>query len=1041
VQDTEAPAFTFVPADVTVECNAVPAVGIPTATDNCDSDVTITYNGETRTDGSCEDTYTLIRTWTATDNCGNTTNASQTISVQDTEAPAFTFVPADVTVECNAVPAVGIPTATDNCDSDVTITYNGETRTDGSCEDTYTLIRTWTATDNCGNTTNASQTISVQDTEAPAFTTIPADLTVECDGSGNADELTNWLANVAATDICGEVTITNNFDGLSNGCGATGTTTVTWTATDDCGNATTTSATFTIVDTEAPVIVCPQNITINVEANMCGASVQVATPSVIENCSNVTLVNSFNGTANASGFYPVGNTTVTWTATDDCGFSTSCTMTITVIDNEAPHIICPQHITVNNDPGACETYVSVPAPIVNDNCQIRTIINTHTQTDNASGIYPVGTTVVWWTVTDMSGNSSSCFMNVTVVDTEAPVIICPENITVNTDAGVCEALVNVPQPEVSDNCGVVSITNNFNGKTDASGVYPVGTTTIEWLVADANGLTSTCSMTVTVVDNELPTIICPENISVNNDLSICGALVDIPEPEMEDNCGIQSITNNYNGSNHASAIYPVGITEVTWTVTDIHGNSSSCTMTVTVTDNEAPVIECPENIVVSTDAGVCEAMVNVPQPEVTDNCEVETIVNSFNGTENASGIYAVGTTIITWTATDINGITSTCEMSVTVIDTEAPVIACPDNVIALADATCSAMVEIPQPVATDNCGIETISNSYNNTPNASGIYPVGITTIIWTVNDIHGNVTTCSMTVTVNAAPIAMDDYDTTQMNVPVSLAVLMNDTDCDENINKETLTVVTAPENGFTMVDTQTGAVLYTPNADFFGNDTFGYSICNASGLCSEAIVYIHVQRGEIIEDIYLIAKNDMDTTLVNLPRVIVNMQNDFIPEGIQAGISILENPLHGQLTLHADYTVTYTPDIDYIGTDTFTYVLFDEEGIAIADTAISTIVIVADNSRVPVVIYNVITPNGDGYNDKWIIDGIEEYPDNEVMIFNRWNDEVARYNNYNNTTRVWSGENQKNNKILPSATYYYVVKLRSENKIFTGWVIIHGN
>jgi gliding motility-associated-like protein len=234
---------------------------------------------------------------------------------------------------------------------------------------------------------------------------------------------------------------------------------------------------------------------------------------------------------------------------------------------------------------------------------------------------------------------------------------------------------------------------------------------------------------------------------------------------------------------------------------------------------------------------------------------------------------------------------------------------------------------------------------------------------------------------------------------------------------------------------------VLYTPNADFFGNDTFGYSICNASGLCSEAIVYIHVQRGEIIEDIYLIAKNDMDTTLVNLPRVIVNMQNDFIPEGIQAGISILENPLHGQLTLHADYTVTYTPDIDYIGTDTFTYVLFDEEGIAIADTAISTIVIVADNSRVPVVIYNVITPNGDGYNDKWIIDGIEEYPDNEVMIFNRWNDEVARYNNYNNTTRVWSGENQKNNKILPSATYYYVVKLRSENKIFTGWVIIHGN
>ena len=929
--------------------------------------------------------------------------------------------------------------ATDIC-GEVAITNNFDGLSNG-CGATGTTTVTWTATDDCGNATTTSATFTIVDVTAPVFTTIPADLTVECDGLGNVDELTNWLANVAATDICGEVAITNNFNGLSNGCGATGTTTVTWTATDDCGNATTTSASFNIVDTEAPVIVCPQNISMNVEPGLCGASVQVAVPSVIEHCSDVTIVNSFNGTANASGFYPVGATTVTWTATDDCGFSASCTMTITVVDNEAPQLICPQHITVNNDPGACETYVSVPAPIVSDNCEIRTITNTYTHSNDASGIYPVGKTIVWWTVTDMSGNSSSCFMNVTVIDTEAPVIICPENITVNTDAGVCEALVSVPQPEASDNCGIVSMTNDFNGSDDASGVYPVGTTTIEWLVADANGLTSTCSMTITVVDNELPTIVCPDNISVNNDLNICGAMVNIPEPEMADNCGIQSITNSFNGTSEASAVYPVGITEVIWTATDIHGNSSSCTMTVTVTDTEAPAIECPENIVVSTDPGVCEAMVNVPQPEVSDNCEVETIINSFNGTENASGIYTVGTTVVTWTVTDIHGLSSTCEMTVIVEDTEAPAIACPDDVIALADATCSAMVEIPQPEATDNCGIETIINSYNNTADASGIYPVGLTTITWTVTDIHGNVSTCSMTVTVNAGPIAMDDYDTTQMNVPVSVAVLMNDTDCDENINKGTLQVITTPENGFAMIDTQKGEILYTPNADFFGEDTFSYRICDESGLCDEAMVYIHIEGGGIIEHIYLIAKNDTDTTLVNLPRVIVNMQNDIIPEGIQAGISILENPLHGQLTLHSDYTITYTPDTDYTGTDTFTYVLFDKNGIAIADTAISTIIIVGDNSRVPIVIYNVITPNGDGQNDKWVIDGIEEYPDNEVMIFNRWNDEVARYSNYNNTTTVWEGQNQTNNKTLPSATYYYVVKLRSVNQIFTGWVIIHGN
>ena len=70
------------------------------------------------------------------------------ITVSDNTAPVLT-VPGDVAVECDAVPAVGTASATDNCDGDVTVTYDGETRVDGSCADSYTLTRTWTATDNC----------------------------------------------------------------------------------------------------------------------------------------------------------------------------------------------------------------------------------------------------------------------------------------------------------------------------------------------------------------------------------------------------------------------------------------------------------------------------------------------------------------------------------------------------------------------------------------------------------------------------------------------------------------------------------------------------------------------------------------------------------------------------------------------------------------------------------------------------------------------------------------------------------------------------
>ena len=74
-----------------------------TATDNCDDNVTITY-AEVRTDGACPDSYTLTRTWTATDDCANAASASQVITVLDGTAPVIAGVPAAETVECSAVP-------------------------------------------------------------------------------------------------------------------------------------------------------------------------------------------------------------------------------------------------------------------------------------------------------------------------------------------------------------------------------------------------------------------------------------------------------------------------------------------------------------------------------------------------------------------------------------------------------------------------------------------------------------------------------------------------------------------------------------------------------------------------------------------------------------------------------------------------------------------------------------------------------------------------------------------------------------------------
>ena len=164
-----------------------------------------------RTDGDCPSNYILTRTWTATDECGNSTSHTQTVTVQDTTAPTFNeSLPSDETVECDAVADAVTLTASDNCGT-ADVTFN-EVRTDGDCPSNYILTRTWTATDECGNSTSHTQTVTVQDTTAPMFNeSLPTDENVECDAVVDAVTLT-------ASDNCGTADITFNEVNTDGDC-------------------------------------------------------------------------------------------------------------------------------------------------------------------------------------------------------------------------------------------------------------------------------------------------------------------------------------------------------------------------------------------------------------------------------------------------------------------------------------------------------------------------------------------------------------------------------------------------------------------------------------------------------------------------------------------------------------------------------------------------------------------------------------------------------------------------------------------------------
>ncbi|MEQ1747312.1 MAG: hypothetical protein ABMA02_17915, partial [Saprospiraceae bacterium] len=322
VFDDVKPVFTSVPANVTVQCNSVPAVGTATASDGCSGSVTVAYNGQASAPGSCPDAYTITRQWTATDACGNTKTATQRITVIDNQKPNFTGTPANVTVQCNAVPGPATPTATDNCDTSVAITYVGQTNTAGTCPNAYTLTRTWVAADNCGNTRTVTQRITVVDNTKPVFTALPADASISCTETPPA------AGTPTASDGCGgSVTVTYlGQTSVSGTCPVSYQLKRTWRATDACGNSTSATQTIQVSDGGAPVFTSvPAATTVSCTQPL----PPLTNPTATDACgyANVTFLGNVASGSGCSADYTV---TRTWRATDLCGNSVTCTQVITV---------------------------------------------------------------------------------------------------------------------------------------------------------------------------------------------------------------------------------------------------------------------------------------------------------------------------------------------------------------------------------------------------------------------------------------------------------------------------------------------------------------------------------------------------------------------------------------------------------------------------------------------------------------------------------------------------------------------------------------
>lgn len=503
-------------------------------------------------------------------------------------------------------------------------------------------------------------------------------------------------------------------------------------------------------------ITCPSNIIVDATAGSCGAVVNYNEAVTSGNCGTL------NYSHNSGSVFPVGVTVVTVTSAST---GQSCQFNITVLDKEAPSVVCTGTKTVQTDDNVCFYTHEGPGWDATGSDVCGTVNFSYTLNGASSGsgsslngqVFNKGVTVVRWVASDGSNNTSSCSFEVTVEDDELPSVTPPPSVHQFTGSGseVCGIFISsaaLGNAEYNDNCSGGGVT--VSG-IPADNIFPVGLTTLIYTATDASGNSSTASQAVTITDNTAPVFSnCPANQTIYTGAGNtgCSQTATWTAPSVADNCGVEDVV-----STHApGSVFTAGVSNVIYTATDVNGNTSTCGFTITVIDNTVPVVNnCPADITVYTGSGNSNCMQTATwtEPSATDNCSGALTYLSRSDVPGSS--FNKGSTIVRYVFEDGAGNQSTCSFVVNVIDNTGPVISnCPGSQTVAAGVNCQAAVTWTEPTAADNCDGVLSYFSRSHIPGSN--FGLGTTTVSYVFKDAAGNESTCSFDVTVtdNTLPV-----------------------------------------------------------------------------------------------------------------------------------------------------------------------------------------------------------------------------------------------------------------------------------------------
>jgi len=647
VIDNTPPVMSGLPVQDTVllSCgDAVPAVPTVTASDACDTSmIVVQFTADTVT--TCPHSFKITRTWSAMDGCGNLSSFTQRIIMEDNTPPTFT-VPADTSFvsalpldPCyfdTSVSSTGdISNLNDNCTAiaDILVTMQDSVVV-GSCAGDTTIYRTWTATDLCGQTSTGTQKISIEDNKPPSYF-FPFDVTISCDASidtTNTGSPTPLSNNCDASPM---ITYTDTF--MPGGCVGESTIVRTWTIEDACGNSITGQQTISRQDTTGPIF----TVSAQDQQVLCASASDNQTAFqnwlnangnaiATDNCapdSTISWVAYNAGTTNPATLgapaCPSPDSTVyqmakvDFVATDPCGNSSTTTATFRIIDNTPPQLSnLPADQTNDTDPGLCNASLTLPLPIVKDDCGNQTFADMVTlgrQFTIPAGSDPLETPI-------------------DEVVYEFPVPQPP--FSADADVTLTVNLVGVDGESPTEFLQIIAEDGTVLGKTNpASGQCQNSTTTLTISAAQYNQWAFDGIFKVTLQPNipaNLPgrfavNAICTDSAYVSLDYTLVAPTGLHFEYEVNDGGRIDGGTGI--GMTNPVEVFGLGQNKVTYYFTDCSGNETTHTFFVTIEDHEAPTIDCPTptNQVVGVDPGSCVKEMAIPLfTSVQDNCAVTT---------------------------------------------------------------------------------------------------------------------------------------------------------------------------------------------------------------------------------------------------------------------------------------------------------------------------------------------------------------------------------------------------------------------------------